>query len=187
MESWFTASDDAVSEVWVVNVQLLAGNKRDLLKFMSDNSSRFVDVITWDKITTQPAMAPGVLSSRFEWMIVFSRKENATRTIPFSSWRGTVYNVYNAQPQRNNEFSSIHAATMPIHVPVWIMGTLCDQSKSVYEPFCGTGTTLIAAQQLNRKCYGMEISPQYCDVIVKRWENLTGMVAVRETSVKTPA
>jgi DNA modification methylase len=51
---------------------------------------------------------------------------------------------------------------------------------NVYEPFCGSGTTLIAAEQLGRKCYGMEISPQYCDVIVKRWETLTGRKAVRD-------
>jgi DNA modification methylase len=50
----------------------------------------------------------------------------------------------------------------------------------VYDPFLGSGTTLIAAEQLGRKCYGMEISPQYCDVIVKRWENLTGKKAVLE-------
>jgi DNA modification methylase len=50
-------------------------------------------------------------------------------------------------------------------------------SPMVYDPFLGSGTTLIAAEQLGRKCYGMEISPQYCDVIVKRWENLTGKKA----------
>jgi DNA modification methylase len=47
----------------------------------------------------------------------------------------------------------------------------------VYDPFIGSGTTLIAAEQLGKKCYGMEISPNYCDVIVKRWENLTGKKA----------
>ena len=50
---------------------------------------------------------------------------------------------------------------------------------SIYDPFLGSGTTLIAAEQLGRKCYGMEISPKYCDVIVKRWENLTGKKATR--------
>ena len=45
--------------------------------------------------------------------------------------------------------------------------------------FLGSGTTLIAAEQLGRRCYGMEISPAYCDVIVQRWENLTGKQAVR--------
>ena len=47
----------------------------------------------------------------------------------------------------------------------------------VYDPFLGSGTTLIAAEQLRRKCYGMEISPTYCDVIVRRWEEFTGKTA----------
>ena len=49
----------------------------------------------------------------------------------------------------------------------------------VYDPFLGSGTTIIAAEQLNRRCFGIEISPAYCDVIVERWENLTGGKATR--------
>lgn len=49
----------------------------------------------------------------------------------------------------------------------------------VYDPFLGSGTTLIAAEQLGRKCYGIEISPLYCDVIVQRWEKFTGKQAER--------
>lgn len=49
----------------------------------------------------------------------------------------------------------------------------------VYDPFLGSGTSVIAAEQLGRKCYGMEISPAYCDVIAKRWETLTGKKANR--------
>lgn len=52
---------------------------------------------------------------------------------------------------------------------------------TVYEPFCGSGSTLIAAEQLGRKCYGLEISPAYCDVIVRRWEAFTGKQATRES------
>ena len=70
----------------------------------------------------------------------------------------------------------------PTMKPVALFAKMLENSTSVgsqvYEPFCGSGTTLIAAEQLNRKCYGMEISPAYCDVIVKRWENLTGKTAV---------
>jgi len=54
------------------------------------------------------------------------------------------------------------------------------KTELIYDPFLGSGTTLIAAEQLGRKCYGMEISPAYCDVIVKRWETLTGKKAVLE-------
>ena len=46
-------------------------------------------------------------------------------------------------------------------------------------PFGGSGTTLIAAEQLNRKCYMMELDPLYCDVIIARWEKLTGKKATK--------
>lgn len=47
----------------------------------------------------------------------------------------------------------------------------------VFDGFLGSGTTLIACEKLNRKCYGMEIDPHYCDVIIKRWEDYTGKKA----------
>jgi DNA modification methylase len=67
-----------------------------------------------------------------------------------------------------------HPATFPIQLPAFAMRCW---TGSIFDPFLGSGTTLIAAEQLNRKCYGIEISPQYCDVIVKRWELFTGRKA----------
>ena len=52
-------------------------------------------------------------------------------------------------------------------------------SKNVLDLFGGSGSTLIACEQLNRKCYTMELDPKYCDVIIKRWETLTGKKAER--------
>ena len=49
----------------------------------------------------------------------------------------------------------------------------------VVDIFLGSGSTLIACEKTNRKCYGMEIDPHYCDVIVKRWEDYTGNKAER--------
>ena len=43
-----------------------------------------------------------------------------------------------------------------------------------YEPFCGSGSQLIAAEQLGRRCYALEISPHCCDVIVRRWIHFVG-------------
>jgi len=63
----------------------------------------------------------------------------------------------------------------------WLMerGSV-NRGDIVFDPFLGSGTTLIAAEQLGRKCYGLEIEPKYVDVIVKRWETLTGKKAQRE-------
>lgn len=72
-----------------------------------------------------------------------------------------------------------HPTQKPIALMVWCMEQV-NKAETIYDPFLGSGTTLIAAEQLNRKCYGMEISPAYCDVIVKRWETLTCKKAVLE-------
>ena len=52
----------------------------------------------------------------------------------------------------------------------------------VYEPFSGSGTTIIAAEQTGRRCYAMELSPNYVDVAVRRWQNFTGKRAVLEST-----
>jgi DNA modification methylase len=76
--------------------------------------------------------------------------------------------------------SKEHPTMKPVELFARCLTNSSKQAWLIYEPFCGSGTTLIAAEQLGRKCYGMEISPQYCDVIVKRWETLTGKKAIRE-------
>ena len=52
--------------------------------------------------------------------------------------------------------------------------------RTVYDPFLGSGTTLIAAELTERVCLGLEIDPRYCDVIVERWQKLTGKIATLE-------
>jgi DNA modification methylase len=59
------------------------------------------------------------------------------------------------------------------------------ESVGIYEPFCGSGTTLIAAEQLGRRCFAIEIEPIYVDVAVRRWEKLTGKQATLESTGKT--
>jgi DNA modification methylase len=57
--------------------------------------------------------------------------------------------------------------------------------EAVYDPFLGSGTTVIAAEMMGRACLGLEIDPRYVDVTVRRWQNYTGGVAVREADGKT--
>jgi DNA modification methylase len=170
----------------IINIQQVSGNKIAFIEWLYEWRKHIVDIAIWDKGNAEPAMEPGVLGSAFEYLVVLSSKLNPTRKLPLTSWRGTIQNIHRGGKRSGNQDSNIHRATFPMHLPEYGF-LMFDVADTIYDPFLGSGTTLIAAQQLNRKCYGMEISPQYCDVIVKRWENLTGMVAVRETSVKTPA
>ncbi len=52
-------------------------------------------------------------------------------------------------------------------------------ARSVIDLFAGSGSTLMAAETLKRRCFAMEMSPHYCDVIVRRWETFSGKKAVR--------
>jgi len=70
-----------------------------------------------------------------------------------------------------------HATPKPVEMVARAIHSSSREGDIVSMPFGGTGPELIAAEQLSRKCYGMEISPAYCDVIVKRWETLTGKKA----------
>ena len=54
------------------------------------------------------------------------------------------------------------------------------EGDSVYEPFSGSGTTLIAAERTGRRCFALELDPRYVDVAVTRWQTLTGEIAVLE-------
>jgi DNA modification methylase len=72
-----------------------------------------------------------------------------------------------------------HPAMFPVELPWRCIKMHSDRGGVVLEPFAGCGTTLIACEQTERRCFAMEISPVYCDLIVKRWETFTGATAVK--------
>lgn len=72
-----------------------------------------------------------------------------------------------------------HNAQKPIEMVVDAVKTATDENEICSDFFLGSGSTLIACEKTNRRCYGMEIDPHYCDVIVKRWEEFSGKKAER--------
>lgn len=73
----------------------------------------------------------------------------------------------------------VHPMQKPVEIYVRPIENHTVSGDLVADAFAGSGTQIIAAEQLNRRCYGLEISPAYCDVIVERWQNLTGGKATR--------
>ncbi len=86
----------------------------------------------------------------------------------------TLTNVWDIKRPKKSE---LH----PTMKPIDLVGTALNhnpKSESVLDLFGGSGTTLIACEQLNRRCFMMELDPKYVDVIINRWETLTGKTAV---------
>jgi DNA modification methylase len=107
-------------------------------------------------------------------------------------WRGdrkqtTVWDVANLNPHGGNreEQQTGHGTQKPIEVMRRPILNHTERGDAVYDPFLGSGTTLIAAEATERVCYGLEIDPQYCDVIVRRWQEFTGRQATLEATGRT--
>lgn len=75
-----------------------------------------------------------------------------------------------------------HRAAFPVGLPEWFVKAYTDEGDTVYDPFMGSGSTLLAAHQQNRVAYGMEISPAYCDIICRRWQRHTGIKPIAEAT-----
>ena len=152
----------------------------------------------WDKtfpgsIYQQQAMFP----IRHEFIFVFGEKAyKLNRTIPKriainthttalrrqsdGSMRRTSVQSHNDEPNKQLEtvvvvpsergsIRSKHPAVMPVQLPVEYIKAITNEGDYVLEPFAGSGTTLIACEQTNRRCLAMEISEEYCDVIIERY------------------
>jgi len=80
--------------------------------------------------------------------------------------------------------SKLHPTMKPVGLVEYLMKNSSKQEDIILDPFLGSGTTLIACEKQSRICYGVELDPKYCDVIIKRWENFTGKKAELENGQK---
>ena len=104
------------------------------------------------------------------------------------NWQGardqsTLWEISNLNAcggkHEEGEERTAHGTQKPLECMAKPIRNNTAESESVYDPFLGSGTTLIAAEKLNRICYGMELDPAYCDIIISRWEKITGKTAIK--------
>lgn len=107
----------------------------------------------------------------YQWRhepILYGWKEGAGHYFVDDRKQSTVLEF--DKPSRNAE----HPTMKPVDLLVYLIKNSSKENNLILDLFGGSGSTLIAAEQTKRNCYTMELDPKYCDVIVKRWETLTG-------------
>jgi site-specific DNA-methyltransferase (adenine-specific) len=126
--------------------------------------------IIWDKYSDEQrtGLLDGRFGSAFEtcWSKTPHKRELA---------RVLVTTNYTA---RGDE-TRVHPTQKPVALAKWFLDRWGKDSKIIVDLFLGSGSTLMACEQLNKSCYGIELDPKYCDVIIDRWERLTGLTATR--------
>jgi len=125
-------------------------------------------VLIWNKTNAKYAAMNAQYKPRYETFLYFNR--------PGANWRWsgppTESTVWDEKRDPSNDY---HPTQKPVRLPARAIAN--HTARTVFEPFAGSGSTLIAAEQLGRICFAIEIDPGYCDVIVDRWQTLTGQAA----------
>ena len=122
--------------------------------------------LVWDKRKESQADAIG---SEFE--LIWSKTKHKRRMLRHD-WFGFL-SSQNAKDAQNR----VHPTQKPVSLLVDIVEQWGKDCNNVVDLYGGSGSTLIACEQLNRKCYMMELDEHYCDVIINRWESFTGKKA----------
>ena len=117
--------------------------------------------------------------------MVFGRKDYKFKHEPIRyCWKGK-HKFYG--PNNRNTIleydrphvSDLHPTMKPIELMAQLITDGTKKGMNVFDPFCGSGSTLMACEQTKRTCYGMEIDRFYVQVIIDRWEKFTGKKAVK--------
>lgn len=164
-------------------------------RLFKENGFQYVDNIIWKKTGANYAIPRNFHILRnscyypaLEWeaLLVYQKPGNMPKMTRegrdyMSNYHTDVWEI----PAVTNQVEQFgHPAVCPVEIPYRSMQAYSGSGASVFEPFGGSGTTLIAAEKASRKAYLMELNPAYCDVIVSRWENLTGEKATRITNLE---
>ncbi|CAK0772824.1 Methyltransferase (modular protein) [Gammaproteobacteria bacterium] len=112
----------------------------------------------------------------------YAAKPNGDR-----NWKGgrtqmTVWDIKSVIFEKDGGGKTSHPTQKPVEIYTRALEHHTNQGEYVYEPFGGSGTSIIACEKLGRRSLAIELDPKYCDVIVKRWQDFTGKQATLEST-----
>ena len=160
---------DAMAEdctVYICTSHFLAG---DIWKWMKEWANHY-SYCVWSK----PNPMPSLMKRHWTWnteLICYATRGKHIFHFPKEGHALSTWTI------NKKNGGTVHPTEKPVEVPSKAISFSSNEHQCVLDLFGGSGSTLIACEQLNRTCYMMEIDPKYCDVTVQRWENLTGQKA----------
>ena len=172
--------DDDTSVLW--NVMYNANSRDDYGKIIFSDINPFTvkETIIWDKGVGMNICSTGILSRTCELIFLLSRGDKYYT----NQNQDTYWNTWRISNKQGENMKWGHGASFPIGLPFEGIEKFSKSDSIIYEPFTGSGTTMAASHQLKRKCYGMELDPKYCQVIVDRMLKLDPNIEVKRNGIK---
>lgn len=157
-----------ISHTVFYNIQIVTGSKRAFFKLMGEFNENLKEMIVWDKMNAQPAMAEKTLNRQSELLLVFSSESDAIKrqfeNATFA--RGTLNDVW--QIRRGKKVNKNHSATFPEELVEKILTNFTNEKDLIYDPFSGSGTTGAVCKRMGRLFLGSETVKYYCDFANER-------------------
>ena len=163
VNSWLPVVASLTNKAWYICYS--RHNLKNLLIAIDENNAPLRNMIIWNK--NRQNISNSDYKSKYE-LILYGWKDR--------SWFGSKGDNDVWEMQKLNK-AELHPTQKPVELVEKEISNSSVTAGLVVDPFLGSGSTLIAAQKTGRRCYGLEIDPIYCDVIVKRWEAFTGKKA----------
>jgi len=179
-----------ITKKWVFfNIQPVSNNKLDVFRLIGDYRNKIKEIIIWHKKWPQPAINTSVLSSAFEFIIVFDKKNPDKRTfegLDFTKkgftncWLGEPNNaLYKDSYTIDDDLFAI----FPLWLPKMIIQKFSQSGDIIYDPFLGSGTTLVAAKMLGRNGIGTEINEKYASIATERIQKTSEGKALKQMTL----
>jgi len=141
-----------------------------------------------------PSRANDKIDMHWEYMALFTDEDNNAGMIATFKQQTDKEGIEKNTPAwavngvwndiRGNARSNKHVAAFPVQLVDRYAKMYTHQGNVFFEPYCGSGTTMVAAHQLKRKCYGMELDPKYCQVIIDRMQKLAPEIEIKKNGQK---
>jgi site-specific DNA-methyltransferase (adenine-specific) len=154
-----------------------AAGYADMASHLWDNNIEIRSQIVWNKNMAQFGALSAQYKQKHEPCFYCFKKGNA----PF--WYGPTneVTVWDVSRESKNEF---HPTQKPIELPSRALNNSSKKGDCIMDLFLGSGSTMVASHQLKRKCFGMELDPKYCQVIVDRMKKLDTQLIVKKNGVE---
>lgn len=156
----------------IIIMTYAAGKIHEYIRVLDKLSFSNRYILIWHK--NKMVYTRGIYSYDYDPIFIAKRIKSKSKFIN-NNPRGsrTTFNI------DTNFINAIHPTQKPLKLYELLVEYHSNKNDIIYEPFCGSGTTLLSCELHNRKCRAIELSPLYCQVIIDRWQKLTGGKAVK--------
>jgi DNA modification methylase len=150
---------------------MLSANKNALFKIIGKYSDNLKEILIWNKSMVAPVIEPGVLNSKFEFILVFTKDNPHKRKFDYSFFsQGGLNNVIEGKNNSQNKWAKEHSAAFPSYFVRFFLNNFSQEGDVILDPFMGTGTSAFVSKLMNRKFIGFEINETYCNIVNTRIE-----------------